>query len=122
MTMMCAARLYDVLCTKYGAARDVIAYELDAASTSDNPAVLAFVDRTGIASSFFENGMNRLIAGSAADQITDGLNQLWFGMRKSGLTEEIALMGRCTIVGHLVSKSPYGSTARPLLGVHDFFA
>ncbi|MGK8200638.1 hypothetical protein [Burkholderia cepacia] len=122
MTMMCAARFFDVLCKMYGAASDVIGYELDAARTSDNPAVLAFVERTGIRSSFYENGMNRVISGSAADQITDGLNQLWLGMRKSGLSEETALMARCTIVGHLIAKSPFSSSARPLLGVRDFFA
>lgn len=118
--MMCAARFYDVLCKQHGAATDVIAYELDAASRSDNPAVQRFLQRTGLPESFYQGGLDRLVRGSAADQITDGLNQLHLGLRQSGMSDDLCLMARCTIVGHLILKSAYASRAQPLLGIDDF--
>ena len=119
--MMCAGRLFDVLCKKFGATNDVIAYELDAAATSDDQAVLRFLRRTGIPSSFYEGGLNRLTPGSAADQITDGFNELYLGMKASGMTDEMCLMARCTLVGHIILKSPFGSRSQPLKGVYDFY-
>lgn len=119
--MICACRFYDVLCRKYGATADVIAYELDAASTSDDPSVLKFLKRTGIQQSFYEGGMNRLIPGSAADQITDGLNSLHVGLKGAGTRDMYCRMVRCTIVGYVISKSAFGETAQPLLGTDQFF-
>jgi TPR repeat protein len=121
LVMMCAGRFFDVLCKKYGATNDVIAYELDAAATSENPAVLRYLSRTGIPSSFYEGGLNRLTPGSVADQITSGLNELHVGMKKSGMADEMCLMARCTIAGHIIRKSPYGSHSQPLKGVYDFY-
>lgn len=119
--MICAARFYDVICRKYGATVDVIAYELDAAATSDFAFVRSFIERTGIDQAFYQGGLNRLKSGSAADQITDGLNQFHVAMRKSGVSSELAVMARCSIVGYVISKSPYGERAKPLLGTDRFF-
>lgn len=120
LVMMCAGRFFDVLCKKHDATDDMIAYELDAAAMSENPAVLRFLKRTGIPLSFYKGGLDRLTPGSAADQITDGLNELYVGMKSSGLPNEMCLMARCTIVGHIIRKSPYGARSLPLKGVHDF--
>lgn len=79
---------------QYGATNDVIAHELDAVATSENPATIQFLRRTGIPPSS-EGRLNRLTRGSAADQITDGLNELHLG-RTSGLADELCLMARCT--------------------------
>lgn len=122
LIMMCGARFFDVLCKKYGATNDVIAYELDAAATSDNQAIQRFLKRTGVSPSFYEGGLNRLSSGSAADQITDGLTELYMGLRAGGVTDELALMARCTVVGHIVLKSPYGSRSAPLKGIRDFYS
>lgn len=119
--MICAARFYDVICRKYGATADVIAYELDAAATSDFDFVLSFINRTGIEPAFFDGGLNRLKSGSAADQITDGLNKLHVAMQRSGLSDKLAIMARCSIVGHIIAKSPYGDRSQPLRGVDTFF-
>ncbi|MEP7349835.1 MAG: hypothetical protein ABI668_07775 [Sphingorhabdus sp.] len=119
--MICAARFNDVICRKYGATVDVIAYELDAAATSDFAFVHAFIKRTGIDTSFYDGGLNRLKAGSAADQITDGLNKLHVAMRRSGVSDQLAIMARCSIVGHIIAKSPYGDRSQPLRGVDTFF-
>ena len=120
--MISAARFYDVICRKYGATVDVIAYELDAAAKSDFYFVHSFIERTGIDKSFYEGGLERLKAGSAADQITDGLNKLTIAMMRSGLSDRLALMARCSIVGHIIAKSPYGDRSEPLRGVDTFFA
>lgn len=119
--MICAARFFEVTCKKYGATSDVIAYELDAAATSDWQFVHDFLNRTGVAPSFYENGLNRLQEGSAADQITDGLNQLAAAMIKVGFDPKVAVMARCSIVGYIISKSPYGQKSQPLLGTDEFF-
>lgn len=119
--MICAARFYDVICRKYGATVDVIAYELDAAATSDFDFVHYFVKRTGIDTGFYDGGLNRLKPGSAADQITDGLNKLHVAMRRSGVSDKLAVMARCSIVGHIIAKSPYGDRSQPLRGVDTFF-
>jgi hypothetical protein len=119
--MICGCRFYDVLCRKYGATVDVIAYELDAASTSDDVSVLEFLKRTGIQESFYEGGLNRLIPGSAADQITDGLNLLHAGLKSAGTRDEYCRMVRCTIVGYVISKSAFGGNAEPLQGTDRFF-
>jgi hypothetical protein len=119
--MICAARFYDVICRKYGATVDVIAYELDAAATSDFRFIHSFINRTGIDTAFYDGGLNRLKPGSAADQITDGLNKLHVAMRRSGVSEQLAVMARCSIVGHIIAKSPYGDRSQPLRGVDTFF-
>jgi TPR repeat protein len=121
MLMICAARFFDVTCKKYGATNDVIAYELDAAATSDWPFVHAYLKRTGIAPSFYKNGLNRLLEGSPADQITDGLNKLATAMIRVGFDPKVAVMARCSIVGYIISKSPYGDKSEPLLGLDQFF-
>jgi hypothetical protein len=119
--MICAARFYDVICRKYGALTDVIAYELDAAATSDFDFVHSFINRTGIGKDFYEGGLNRLKPGSAADQITDGLNKLHIAMRHSGVSDKLAVMARCSIVGYIIAKSPYGGRSEPLRGIDTFF-
>ncbi len=119
--MISAARFYDVICRKYGATVDVIAYELDAATKSDFSFVHAFIARTGIHADFYRGGLGRLKPGSAADQIVDGLNGLHVAMRQSGASEELAAMARCSIVGHVIAKSPYGDQSQLLLGVDQFF-
>lgn len=119
--MICAARFYDVVCQACEATADVVAYELDAAATSDFEFVHWFIKRTGIDKEFYEGGLGRLIAGSAADQITDGLNKLHGALRRSGVSDELAVMARCSIVGHIIAKSPYGERAQALLGVDKFF-
>jgi hypothetical protein len=121
MLMMCACRFFDTLCRKYGATADVVAYELDAASQSEDEAVLNFIERTAISPSFYEGGMERLMEGSAADQITDGLNEMHLGLKRLGTRDPYCRMARCTIVGYIVSKSPYGANAEPLLGTDRFF-
>lgn len=119
--MMAGCRFYGALCKSYGATNDVIEYELEAASLSDYKFIQSFVQRTGVPASSFKGGLNRLKAGSAADQITDGLNGLYVGLKKSGHSDEICLMARCTIVGYLVSKSMYSEKSSQLLGVDRFF-
>ncbi|MFA3760596.1 hypothetical protein V1954_12400 [Yersinia sp. 2538 StPb PI] len=119
--MVCAARFYDVICRKYGATVDVIAYELDTATMSNFDFVHSFVKRTGINKDFYEGGLNRLKPDSAADQIVDGLNQLHAAMRSSGVSEKLAAMARCSIVGHIIAKSPYGEHSQPLRGIDTFF-
>jgi hypothetical protein len=66
--MICAARFYDVICRKYGATVDVIAYELDAAATSDFDFVHSFIDRTGIDKGFYEGGLRRLKTACATER------------------------------------------------------
>ncbi|WP_327753703.1 hypothetical protein VVT58_06515 [Sphingobium sp. SJ10-10] len=119
--MVSAARFYDVICRKYGATVDVIAYELDAAANSDLPFVHAFINRTGIPEEFYRGGFDRLKSGSAADQITDGLNKLHVAMRQAGASDEVAVMARCSIIGHVIAKTPYGDQSQPLLGLDQFF-
>ena len=119
--MICAARFYDVICRKYGATADVIAYELDAAATSDFDFVHSFIKRTGIDRSFYDGGLNRLKPGSAADQITDGLNKLHVSMLRSGVSDKLTAMSRCSIVGYIIAKSPYSDRAQPLRGLDTFF-
>jgi propanediol dehydratase large subunit len=120
--MICAARFYDVVSRKYGATVDVIGYELDGAAMSDFDFVHSFIERTGIDKDFYEGGLRRLKSGSAADQITDGLNKLSVAMRRSGVSIKLTAMARCSIVGYLIAKSPYGSRSQPLRGVDTFFS
>jgi len=119
--MISAARYFDVLCRKYGATNDVISYELDAATQSDWSFIHSFVKRTGINKSVYDGGLNRLTTGSAADQITDALNQFTIAMRQAGFSNEIAIMARCSIVGYIISKSPYAEQAKELYGTDRFF-
>lgn len=119
--MICAARFYDVICRKYGAVVDVIAYELDAAAMSEHSYVHSFLKRTGIGVEFYRGGLDRIKSGSAADQITDGLNKFSVAMRASGASEKTTIMARCSIVGYIIQKSPYGESSHPLLGRDRFF-
>lgn len=122
MIMLCACRLIEVLCRHHDATDAVIAYELDAASMSDDPMVLRHVERTGVPHSHFSGGLNGLESGSAADQITDALNAFSVAMGQAGYTEKMVIVARCTIVGHLIRSSRHGSRSRPLLGVNQFLA
>jgi TPR repeat protein len=119
--MICAARFFDVLCRKYGATTDVIAYELDGAAQSDWNCIQSFIQRTGLDKSFYDGGLDRILEGSAADQITDGLNQLSVAMHNAGFDGKTVAMARCSIVGYIILKSPYGNKAQPLLGTDRFF-
>ena len=119
--MVCACRFVSAVCLKYGATMDVIAYELDAASSSEDSYVGAFVRRTGIDQNFYRGGLNRLVEGSSADQITDGLNDFSLALSRSGMGSRLGKMARCTIVGHIIKKSYLAERAAPLLGVKSFF-
>lgn len=119
--MICAARFYNVVCHQHDALVDVIAYELDAAATSDFDFVHSFIDRTNIDKDFYERGLERLKPQSAADQITDGLNKLHIAMRRSGVGDKLTVMARCSIVGYIIEKSPYGGRSEPLRGIDTFF-
>lgn len=119
--MICAARFYDVTCRKFGATSDVIAYELDGAAASDWKFIQSFIKRTGIHRTFYEGGLDRIKENSAADQVTDGLNNLSVAMRNVGFDAETTAMARCSIVGYIIQKSPYGEKSQPLLGLDQFF-
>lgn len=119
--MTCAARFTDVLCKKYGATSDLIAYEIDAARQSDETDVQKFISRTGISRNFTDGGLSRLVEGTAADQITNGLNQFSVAQKRSGLKDAHIRMARCTIIGYVIQKSIYGNNSQPLLGVDKFF-
>jgi len=95
---------------------------LDAASTSDHPYIHKFIERTGVKKTIYSGGLNRVQQGSAADQITDGLNHLFLALKHSGHFDEIGLMIRCTIVGYIISKSKHANGAAPLLGIDKFFS
>jgi hypothetical protein len=122
LVMVTACRYFSGFCAKLNATRDVIAYELDGASSSEMPAVHRFIERTGLDRSFYEGGMDRIAPGSPADMATNALNELGVAMMMSGLKNEICAMARCTVVGYIIRKSPFGSRSGPLLGVSDFFA
>ncbi|MDP2228290.1 MAG: hypothetical protein Q8J78_12525, partial [Moraxellaceae bacterium] len=120
--MMVGCRLYSALCQRYEAIDGVIKYELDAASKSDYPFIQEFVKRTGLSRSFYDGGLDMLTEGSAADQITDGLNSLYFALINSGHNELHCLFIRCTIVGYIISKSKHSNLSKPLLGIDKFFS
>lgn len=65
---------------------------------SDDPAVLSYVDRTGIPHRFYASGLNAVVTGSAADQITDALNDFSVAMGRAGYGEKMVIVARCTIV------------------------
>ena len=119
--MICGARMYDVFCRHFDATDGVIAYELDAATNSEHRFVHSFVTRTGINRDMYKGGLNRIECGSPADQITDGLNNLHVGLLRAGITEERAIMVRCSIVGYVIEKSKYGARSQPLRGLDTFF-
>lgn len=121
LLMIVSCRFYSALCKKYDIENEVIEYELDAASYSDNQFAQAFIRRTGISADNYKGGSNRLKAGSIADQITDGLNYLTIQLMRSGYSDERCLITRCTIVGYLISKSIYSDRSKPLLGSDAFF-
>lgn len=120
LLMMTACLLYNALCITHRATSEVIEYELDAASASDYSYVHNFIKRSGVPESVYRGGVNRLQKGSAADQITDGLNNLYAGLKYSGHSDQLCIMIRCSIVGYILSKSDrYNSS--PMLGVDSFF-
>ncbi len=120
IVMLNACRFIDVLCRQHNATDQVIAYELDGASHSEYPMVHRYIERTGIPAAFYEDGLNRLEAGCAADEITDVLNQFSVAMTQAGFDQETVIFSRCTIVGHLIRSSPHGSKSKPLLGKKEF--
>ena len=119
--MTSVSRFTDVLCKKYGATMDVVAYEIDAARHSDEQGVQNFVARTAISEELSSGGLYRLIEGSAADQITTGLNKFSLAQSRSGMSDRYVRMARCTIIGHVIQKSIFGGRSQPLLGVDQFF-
>lgn len=121
LLVMVGCRLYSALCENHGVTDHVIAYELDAARNSDHQYVHDFIRRTGIRKSNYSGGLRMIESGSAADQITDGLNQLHIGLKQAGNDDRICLMTRCTIVGYVISRSKYAELASPLLGIDKFF-
>lgn len=121
LLMMTGCRLYNSLCKTHQATADVLNYELDAATHSDYGFVHNFLDRTGIPESIYRGGLDKIKNNSPADQITDGLNNLHLGLKKSGHSDSLCIMIRCSIVGYIISKSEYGNLAEPLLGYDKFF-
>ncbi len=121
LLMMVGCRLYGALCKQYNATDAVVQYELDAASNSEHDYIQEFIKRTGVSKSIYNGGLNRLVEGSAADQITDGLNTLHISLKKAGNSDSLCLMIRCTIVGYIISKSVHSPNARPMLGFDKFF-
>ena len=119
--MICAARFFDVICRRYEATNDVIAYELDSAVSSDWKFIHSFVGRTGIERSLYEGGSSRLIEGSVADLMTDQFNDFAVAMGQVGYDQNLIAMARCSIVGYIILKSPYGKHAEPLRGLDTFF-
>lgn len=122
MVMLCACRLIEALCRQHDATDAVISYELDAASMSDDQAVQRYIARTGIPASFYAGGLDRLEPGSAADQITDGLNDFSVAMSRAGFSERLVIVARCTVIGHLIRTTRHGGRSKPLLGVKEFLA
>lgn len=120
LLMICATRYFNAVARLHDATDEVIAYELHGASVSDYGSVQSFVQRTGVPSRVYRN-RPPLEEGSAADQITDGLNAFSMAQRSAGNSERICMAARCTIVGYMISKSSYGMTSLPLLGLDQFF-
>jgi TPR repeat protein len=120
LLMMTGCVLYNALCASYESTNKVIEYELDAASASDYNYVHNFIKRTGVPKSVYEGGLNRLEKGSAADQITDGMNNLYASLKHSGHSDHLCIMIRCSIVGYILSKSNEYNTS-PMLGIDRFF-
>lgn len=118
---MTGCRLYSTLCKQYNATDAIIQYELDALSNNNNFYIKEFIKRTGIKKEIYHGGLNRLVEGSAAEQISDGLNSLYVSLKKAGNSDSLCLMIRCTIVGYIISKSSHSVNARPLLGFDKFF-
>lgn len=120
LLMLNACRFIEVLCRQHDATDQVIAYELDGASYSDYPMVHRFLERTGIPTAFYRDGLNSLAPGCPADQITDVLNQFSVAMRQAGHDDTSVVYARCTIVGYLIRSSRHGSRSKPLLGKKEF--
>lgn len=120
IAMLCACRFTYAVCKKYNIMHDVIAFELDGASYTEKDFVQSFIKRTGLTADFYQGGMDRVESISAAGSTTDGFNKLTRAMRASGIDEDLAIVGRCTILGYLISKSSFGSKSKPLLGVKEF--
>ena len=119
--MVFGSRFFHAVSEAHDATDAVIAYELKYAARSDHAAIINFISRTGVPSSFYNSDWADLEEGSAADEITDGLNHLSFALRSAGNTEEMAALARCTILGYMISKSRFGSSSAPLRAIPDFF-
>ena len=119
---MVGCRLYNALCIEHDVTDSVIDYELDAARFSEHSYIQNFINRTGISGSVYSGGLNRIQEGSVVDAITDGLNNLYVGLKGAGHSDQICLLTRCTIVGYIISKSRHARRAMPLLGTDKFFA
>lgn len=119
--MISAARYFSAVSNLHGVTDEVIAYELKGASNSENPSVLKFVERTGIPPIFYSRAHTNLVPGSAADQITDGLNNFSAALRAAGNDKRIWLAARCTILGYMISKTTHNRSSKPLLGLDKFF-
>jgi hypothetical protein len=132
--IICACRFTYALCKQYDVVDEVINYEVPAAAKSDSPAIREFVRRTGIdlprrrvmvQDPLDFPGLGLIIpdleAGSPADQITDGFNQITVAFQAAGYSDDLTAFARCTILGYIVSKSGRGAHADPLLGFDRFF-
>jgi len=120
LLMICATRYFSAVAKLHDATDEVIAYELHGASISDYGSVQSFVQRTGVPPRVYRS-KPALEEGSAADQITDGLNAFSVAQRAAGNSEKICMAARCTILGYMISKSSYGAVSQPLLGLDQFF-
>lgn len=120
LVMITGCRFYAAVCKATDATQQVINYELDAASSSEHAYIQSFIRRCGVPELEFSGGLHRLKEGDAADQITDGLNQLFMSMKQVGYADEICLMARCTIVSYIISRSKYAASAPQLHSVNVF--
>ncbi|WP_220384246.1 hypothetical protein, partial [Klebsiella pneumoniae] len=82
MVMITGCRFYAAVCKATDATQQVINYELDAASSSEHAYIQSFIRRCGVPELEFSGGLHRLKEGDAADQITDGLNNLFMSMKQ----------------------------------------
>lgn len=118
---VCACRFVKNLCNIFDSFNEVISYELDCASASEESYVHNFIKRTGIKEDFYRGGEYLLKEGGPADKITDGLNQLAVAMAENGVTPDIIAFQRCTIVGYLIINSEFGCDSSQLYGLDKFF-
>ncbi|WP_147269707.1 sel1 repeat family protein [Rhodanobacter denitrificans] len=119
--MICATRYFSAVSKLHGATDLVIASELHGASISECPGILSFIERTGVPTSLYSDHRTYLEPGSAADQITDGLNSFSAALRAAGNERMLWIAARCTIVGYMISKTSLGDSSKPLLGLVDFY-
>jgi len=120
LIMITGCRFFAAVCKATNATQQVINYELDAASASEQKYIQDFVKRCGVPVSEFSGGFHKLEEGGAADQITNGLNHLFLSMTQAGYTAEFCLIARCTIVSYLISQSKYAESAPELHSINIF--